>query len=282
MSADREEAWNARGGTAGDGGSRRPAESNADEPAPPGSRAAAEPSAAEPSVPEPRPAPASEPEHVAGAARAPEPLAAAAPAAAAARETEPGAAAAAVRELETAAAAAPVSEPESGAAAAPAPGAPASRTARIRALRRRHTISVLALSCAVFALAAAAFAWTTTRSHDRADRAETQLRSVSRLLGAGDVHLATAPALAAYYSPTQTSILIAASSLPAPPHGQVYELWYTNDATTSPLAHFTTLPGVMTVTRPASGPATLLLTLEPTDGSPRPATPPIATLTLTG
>ena len=178
------------------------------------------------------------------------------------------------RGSETVAAASPASDAE--------PGVFASRTARIRALRRRHTISVLALSCAVFALAAAAFAWTTTRSHDRADRAETQLRSVSQVLGAGDVRLAAAPALTAYYSPTRTSILIAATGLPSAPHGHVYELWYTDGAVTSPLAHFTTLADVMTLTRPASGPATLVLTVEPITGSPQPTGQPVATLTLTG
>lgn len=192
------------------------------------------------------------------------------------------------------AAAAPVPEPrrtatESDAAASPAPDAElaGSRADRIRALRRRHTITVLALSCAVFALAAAAFAWTTTRSHDRAERAEERLHTMSRLLGAGDVERATTAfagtaTLTAYYSPTHTSILIAATGLPNPPQGRAYELWYTNAATLSPLARFTTLADITTLTRPATGPATLLLTLEPADGAPRQPAPPIATLVLAG
>jgi len=182
-------------------------------------------------------------------------------------------------------------------ATAPKPS-PAARIARIRALRGRQTVAVLSLSCAIFGTAAAAFAWTTIRSHDRESRAEAsaeqsdaRLRAIGYLLQRPDVRVTSVSVgtsadatMSAYYSPGDSELLVAVSRLPFLPAGKTYELWYSdasgNVVRPAAVTRFDTADVVVLGWPASPDAARLLLTFEPAGGSVRPSGVPIGVVVL--
>jgi hypothetical protein len=163
-------------------------------------------------------------------------------------------------------------------------------------IRTRHTIAVLALSCTIFATAAAAFAWTTVRAHDRAIRAETRAtqaesrdRPIAAVLGASDLrttttHVSADGTLTIYYSAALDSTVIAANGLDALPAQRTYELWYLDDAGANHpprpagTSRFDPAGTGLILARSAGHPSSIAITIEPSVGSSLPTTAPIATV----
>jgi hypothetical protein len=165
------------------------------------------------------------------------------------------------------------------------------RAARWRALadKQARAYHVLALTCIVFGAAAAAFAWTTLRVHDRQADAENLSRDVAQVLSAADVHTARQSAKSggtwtAYYSPALTRAALVEHGMHNPPSGQTYAFWYvdgsgkTQAAGSSRFDHavndLVLLPSVPTG-------AQLAVTLEKS-GAEHPSTPVLVTLALGG
>jgi hypothetical protein len=182
-----------------------------------------------------------------------------------------------------------VQDPPEPAAVAAEAAAPA-RVARIRAVRTRQAIAVLALSCAVFGLAAGAFAWTTVRTHDRLTAAEDREHALTAVLGAADVRASSSTAtsggtVTAYYSAALGKSVIVGQGLGPLPAGRTYELWYLDGpgrpARPAGTSRFDTPGSTLVLAANAGHPAGLAVTVEPSSGSTQPTTAPIATLALT-
>ena len=155
--------------------------------------------------------------------------------------------------------------------------------------RRRRAFRPLVLSCVIFGLAAAAFAWTTLRVHDRQVSAENRLRDVASILSEPDVKSATQPVrdggtLTAYYSPTLGKSAVVAHGLAVPPSGHTYELWYVDGAGGTPrpagMSRFDAPQNALLLPSTTPLAARLELTVEPSGGSSHPTTPALATVPL--
>lgn len=102
---------------------------------------------------------------------------------------------------------------------------------RAFAERQMRAVRVLILTCVVFGLAAAAFAWTTIRVHDRQVSAENQGRDVAHVLAAPDTRSAKQPStgggtVTVYYSPMLGQAVVVERSLPRLADGRTYAFWY--------------------------------------------------------
>ncbi|GAA2063115.1 hypothetical protein GCM10009839_87970 [Catenulispora yoronensis] len=163
------------------------------------------------------------------------------------------------------------------------------RAARWRAFaeRQNRAYHVLWLTCIVFGAAAAAFAWTTIRVHDRQAAAENLGRDVAQVLSAADVQSVRQPAkgggaLTAYYSPTLHRAALVEHGMHTPAGGHTYAFWYRDasgaarSAGSSRFDHahndLVLLPSVPAGTQ-------LEVTLE-SSGADHPTTPALATLPL--
>jgi hypothetical protein len=163
------------------------------------------------------------------------------------------------------------------------------RAARWRAFaeRQERAFHVLVLTCVIFGVAAAAFAWTTLRVHDREASAENKERDVARVLSAADVRSAKQPVrgggnLTAYYSPALGQATIVEYGMHTPTGGRTYSFWYVDASGTTRPAGSSRFDHPRNDLVLASVPAAtqLEITLEPSAGSDHPTTPALATLSL--
>jgi hypothetical protein len=146
--------------------------------------------------------------------------------------------------------------------------------------RRLGAYRVLLLTSIVFGVAAAAFAWTTLRVHDRQVSAETHEKAVAFVLGAPDLRTAEQPttnggSVTAFSSAKQHKIAITGHDLPALKSGLTYEFWYRTGPGLAPqpagTSRFNT-PQSDLVIVPTTAPATsVVVTIEPTSGAHAPS-----------
>lgn len=155
--------------------------------------------------------------------------------------------------------------------------------------RNLRAVPVLLLSCIVFGLAAAAFAWTTLRVHDRQVKAEANEKAVASLLGTPGLriseHAATGGgSVTAFYSPTLHSVAITGHGLPALNGSRTYEFWYRTGPGAEPkeagTSRFNTPQNDMVVVPIPAAAATLLISIQPSGGAHTLSGTPIAELTL--
>ena len=155
--------------------------------------------------------------------------------------------------------------------------------------RKLRAVPVLILSCVVFGLAAAAFAWTTLRVHDRQMSAEANEKAVALLLGTPGLQTAEQAAagggsVTAFYSPKLHRFAITGHDLPALKAGRTYEFWYRTGAGLPPKEAGTSrfdAPQNDIVVVSLPGPAaSLVVSVEPAGGARTLSGTPIAELTL--
>ncbi|MEV4946474.1 anti-sigma factor [Streptomyces sp. NPDC053755] len=173
----------------------------------------------------------------------------------------------------------------------PATEPPARTTRALRGLRRMPGWALAASLVGTVALGGVA-GWQYERAEDarRAAReARAESSGVAAVLAAPDARVTTARLRGGavgtvVYAPSVDRAVFAASDLPAPPAGKVYQLWFDDRGAMRPA-------GLMPTGGSAS--ATLLtgavdratavgITLEPTGGSPEPTSAPVAVLALPG
>lgn len=165
--------------------------------------------------------------------------------------------------------------------------------ARWRAFAERQirTVRVLILTCIVFGVAAAAFAWTTIRVHDRQITSENRERDVARVLAAPDTRSAKQPArgggtVTAYYSPMLSQAVVVVRSLPRLTGGHTYAFWYLDGSGTARRVGASRFDkprnDLMLASVPASVPtsAQLEVTVESSGDAKNPTTAPLAVLPL--
>jgi hypothetical protein len=160
---------------------------------------------------------------------------------------------------------------------------------RIVTERRLRAVPVLILSCIVFAAAAAAFAWTTLRVHDRQVSAESHEKALAFVLGTPDVRMSEQPAtsggsVTAFYSPKLRKIAITGHDLPALSGGRTYAFWYRTGPGLTPrpagTSRFNSPQSDMIIVATAAPATDVVVTIEPSGGGQAPTTPVIAELTL--
>jgi hypothetical protein len=153
--------------------------------------------------------------------------------------------------------------------------------------RKLRAVPVLILSCVVFGLAAAAFAWTTLRVHDRQVSAESNEKAVAFLLGTPGLQTSEQPAsgggsLTAFYSPKLHRFAITGHDLPALSGGKTYEFWYLTGAGVAPkpagTSRFDAPQNDMVVVSLPTGAASLEVSVEPSGGTHTLSGSPIAEL----
>ena len=155
--------------------------------------------------------------------------------------------------------------------------------------RKLRAVPVLILSCVVFGLAAAAFAWTTLRVHDRQTSAEANEKAVAFLLGTPGLQTSEQAAagggsVTAFYSPKLHRFAITGHDLPALKAGRTYEFWYRAGAGQPPQEAGTSRfdapqNDIVVVSIPAPA-ASLVVSVEPSSGAHTLSGTPIAELTL--
>jgi len=155
--------------------------------------------------------------------------------------------------------------------------------------RKLRAVPVLILSCVVFGLAAAAFAWTTLRVHDRQMSAETNEKAVAFLLGTPGLQTSEQPAagggsVTAFYSPKLHRFAITGHDLPSLASGRTYEFWYRTGAGAPAKEAGTSRfdapqNDIVVVSLPAAA-ASLVVSVEPSGGVQTLSGTPIAELTL--
>ena len=155
--------------------------------------------------------------------------------------------------------------------------------------RKLRAVPVLLLSCVVFGLAAAAFAWTTLRVHDRQMSAEANEKAVAFLLGTPGLRTAEQPAagggsVTAFYSAKLHRFAITGHDLPALSSGRTYEFWYRTAPGSAPreagTSRFDAPQNDMVVVSLPSAAASLVVSVEPSGGAHTLSGTPIAELTL--
>ena len=155
--------------------------------------------------------------------------------------------------------------------------------------RKLRAVPVLLLSCIVFGLAAAAFAWTTLRVHDRQMSAEANEKAVALLLGTPGLQTSEQPAtgggsVTAFYSPKLHRFAITGHDLPTLSSGRTYEFWYRTGAGTTPepagTSRFNGPQNDMVVVSLPAPAASLVVSVEPSGGAHTLSGTPIAELTL--
>lgn len=155
--------------------------------------------------------------------------------------------------------------------------------------RKLRAVPVLLLSCIVFALAAAAFAWTTLRVHDRQMSAEANEKAVAFLLGTPGLQTAEQAAsgggsVTAFYSPKLHRFAITGHDLPALRHGRTYEFWYRTAPNAAPrpagTSRFDGPQNDMVVVSIPGPAASLVVSVEPSGGAHTLTGTPIAELAL--
>ncbi|MEU4271876.1 anti-sigma factor [Streptomyces sp. NPDC026092] len=140
------------------------------------------------------------------------------------------------------------------------------------------------------ALGGFATAWQYDRAEEaaRAAREATaEAESVAAVLAAPDARLTTARLAGGavgtvVYAPSADRAAFAASALPRPPAGSVYQLWYADGDVMRPaglLPADTTTSTTLLAGRVNEASA-IGITLEPAGGSPRPTTAPLAVIAL--
>lgn len=163
------------------------------------------------------------------------------------------------------------------------------RAARWRAFaeRQARAFHVLVLTCIIFGVAAAAFAWTTIRVHDREVTAENRGRDVAQVLAAADVRSARQPArgggiVTVYYSLGLGRATIVEHGMHTPAEGHTYAFWYVDGSgATRPAgsSRFDHARNDLTLAS-VPGAAQLEITLESSDTGDHPTTAPLAVLSL--
>ena len=155
--------------------------------------------------------------------------------------------------------------------------------------RKLRAVPVLVLSCIVFGLAAAAFAWTTLRVHDRQMSAEANEKAVAFLLGTPGLVTVEQPAagggsVTAFYSPKLHRFAITGHDLPALSSGRTYEFWYRTGAGAAPkeagTSRFDAPQNDMVVATIPAAASSLLVSVEPSGGAHTLSGTPIAELPL--
>ncbi|MGW8356567.1 anti-sigma factor [Streptomyces wedmorensis] len=149
-------------------------------------------------------------------------------------------------------------------------------------LRRK----ALPLGLAASLVAAVSFAGLAAWQHQEAQRAEQQTRQAQRSLDAVSDVLAAPDAETVHGKATngalttvvtsagQNKAVFTATGLPAPAPGKTYQLWLQHDDTMLP-AGFIRQDGTVLVDGDPADATALGLTLEPSEGSPRPTTTPL-------
>ncbi|REE95049.1 anti-sigma factor [Thermomonospora umbrina] len=155
----------------------------------------------------------------------------------------------------------------------PVPGRPATWLA-----------TAAAAACLALALLAGVAVQRATDERDRAHALNTEITAV---LAAPDARTATARtstggSLTIIASPTLDKAVIAVSALPDLPSTRTYQLWHLTSAgpRPAPLLRPTGRDAIPVIDRGLNGARAFALTVEPSGGSPRPTTPPIAQLAL--
>lgn len=155
--------------------------------------------------------------------------------------------------------------------------------------RKLRAVPVLILSCVVFGLAAAAFAWTTLRVHDRQMSAEANEKAVAFLLGTPGLQTSEQPAagggsVTVFYSPKLHRFAITGHNLPALGSGRTYEFWYRSGAGApakeAGTSRFDAPQNDMVVVWLPGAAASLVVSVEPSGGVQTLSGTPIAELTL--
>ncbi|MEY9909388.1 hypothetical protein ABIA35_005627 [Catenulispora sp. MAP12-49] len=155
--------------------------------------------------------------------------------------------------------------------------------------RKLRAVPVLILSCVVFGLAAAAFAWTTLRVHDRQMSAEANEKAVAFLLGTPGLQTSEQPAagggsVTAFYSAKLHRFAITGHDLPSLGHGKTYEFWYRTGAgqpaKEAGTSRFDGPQNDMVVVWLPTAAASLAVSVEPSGGVSTLSGAPIAELTL--
>jgi hypothetical protein len=163
------------------------------------------------------------------------------------------------------------------------------RAARWRAFaeRQARAFHVLMLTCIVFGAAAAAFAWTTIRVHDRQAAAENKERDVAQVLAAADVQSARQPAVGGgivtvHYSPALGRAVIVEHGMHTPTGDRTYAFWYLDGSGTFRSAGSSRFDHPRSDLVLLAVPATtkLELTLESSGSADHPTTAPLAVLPL--
>ena len=154
--------------------------------------------------------------------------------------------------------------------------------------RRLRAVPVLVLSCIVFGVAAAAFAWTTLRVHDRQMAAEKNEKAVAFLLGTPGLQTAEHAAagggsVSAFYSAKLHRFAITGHDLPALGSGHTYQFWYRPAAGLAPQpvgdSRFDTPQNDMVVVSIPGPAVSVAVSVEPSGGAQTLSVTPIAELT---
>jgi hypothetical protein len=160
---------------------------------------------------------------------------------------------------------------------------------RVTVDRKLRAVPVLLLSCIVFGLAAAAFAWTTLRVHDRQMSAEKNEKAVAFLLGTPGLVTAEQSAagggsVTAFYSAKLHRFAITGHDLPALSSGRTYEFWYRTGVGAAPkeagTSRFDAPQNDMVVVWLPAAAASLVVSVEPAGGAHTLTGTPIAELSL--
>lgn len=158
---------------------------------------------------------------------------------------------------------------------------------RIVTERKLRAVPVLLLSCVVFALATAAFAWTTLRVHDRQTSAEANEKAVAFLLGTPDLRSAQHAAagggsVAAFYSPKLRQVAVTGHDLPSLGGGKTYEFWFRSGPGAPPekagTSRFNGPQNDMVVVQAKGLVSSLVVTVERSGGADTPSGSPVAEL----
>jgi hypothetical protein len=154
--------------------------------------------------------------------------------------------------------------------------------------RKLRAVPVLLLSCIVFGLASAAFAWTTLRVHDRQMSAEANEKAVAFLLGTPGLETSEQPvsgggSVTAFYSPKLHRFAITGHDLPTLSGGHTYEFWYRTGAGATPKpagnSRFDGPQNDVVVVSLPGGVTAVEVTVEASGDAHTHSSPPIAELT---
>ncbi|MGW0916571.1 anti-sigma factor [Streptomyces sp. NPDC002784] len=166
----------------------------------------------------------------------------------------------------------------------------AARTPSAVSLRRRLPRMVLAACLAATAGLGGIAVW----EHDRAETAAVQEEQARRqtdelaaVLGASDavsrrVPLDGGASATLVVSRTRDKAVLVASDMATPPKGKVYQLWYDQGGTmrSAGLMDADRSDQAVTLSGSASSASAVGITVEPTGGSPRPTSAPLALVNL--
>lgn len=170
------------------------------------------------------------------------------------------------------------------------PGSGAASLAPVIPLRPRRAAVLLTVAAAVLGLVAATLGVLLAQTKSQTTELTARSQAVARVISASDARsiggdIAGGGRGAVVISASQGKAVLLASSLPAPPSGRIYEMWFIDSAGKAVSAGtFAPDAGGSTVQPLAGSPAgsaVVGVTVEPAGGSTQPTTKPILAVPLT-